>query len=187
MTNQSKDFSDIAQQARALAAKNERVDWDMVALNAVVLPLSLFQFGFDTTDRSKCKTEPMPDEWLQAVAGMPGISKTGLSHLAKALSQKGFVSVQDAVDFADIERREHGKNALKKINEKMKDTRPAGSALLLARLENELPGTIDQFLKDTKEVVKAVTGAAAFAAETSILVGRELGALANVLKNFRQG
>lgn len=185
MTDTNIYFHDIAKQAKLLAKQNEQSDWAKVSINAFLIPASFGSFWLDTTDNSKAKEQAMPDDWLQAVAGLPNVSKSGLNHLAKALTRNGFVSVQDAMDFVEIEQQEMGEEQKKQIGKGKEQQQASGAAMLLARAEKDLPGTIDRFVEGTKDIVQAASGAAAFATEKAVWLGKGLGAIAASMKDIR--
>jgi hypothetical protein len=178
-------FHDIAKQAKILAKQNEQTDWAKVSLNVFLIPATFGSFWLDTTDNSKAKEQAMPDDWLQAVASLPNVSKSGLNHLAKVLTKKGFISVQDAMDFVEIERRDMAEERKKNAGKGKEQQQAMGAAMLLARAEKDLPGTIDRFVEGTKDIVQAASGAAAFATEKAVWLGKGLGAIAASMKDIR--
>lgn len=180
------DFKTIAQQAKSLAERNTKTDFAAVALNIVALPLSMGCFLFPTDDTSKTTEVAVPDEWLASVAGLPSISRKGLELLVDAMKAKGWVSVAEAVRFIEIEQaamlaaQETDENATKAAEA------PGGASLLLARAEKELPGTIKRFAEGAQTFAQAAGGVLSFTAEKAVWVGKGLGAVAGLMRDFRK-
>lgn len=175
------NFEQIAQQAASLAKENRRVSWDAVTLNVLLVPL--MGWGVvDTTDKAQLSKTPMPDEWLQAVASLPDISQDGLKSLASALTRSGFVSVLDALEFVESERAALSASASRKGGNEL----ASGAAMLLARAEQEAPGSIERFAEAARDLATAAAGAASFTIEKAVWFGKGLGAIANVMKDIRK-
>ena len=77
----------------------------------------------------------MADEWLKMVSDYKEASPEGLSFLAKQLSKKGYVSIGDAADWVDIEKKEQEKKEVKKAI--IDSSRFPGAASLLNRAKKE--------------------------------------------------
>lgn len=117
------------------------------------LILSVGVYAAEIASKHKSQSEsPMPDDWLQQVSNTPNISKRGLSHLAKCLQRKGFVSVVDAMEWARIEEQE----ALKAVDQERRHTRLGsdGAKSLLLRAKDECPGILS--VLDLDAAVKRV-------------------------------
>lgn len=70
----------------------------------VGLILGLVGFaGSAIADRRSLTDARMPDAWMAELALAPDVSQVGLAFLARRLADRSFVSVQDALDFLDIE------------------------------------------------------------------------------------
>lgn len=106
---------------------------------------------------SKHKSETvMPDDWLQKVSDSPEASKRGLAFLAKRLDKKGFITVKDAEEWANIEKSEALKKEAKKAREEGIQT--TGAQALLARAEKECSGLLGNLNMDS--AMKSITDAA---------------------------
>jgi hypothetical protein len=178
----SAEFEAIAAQAMTLANKHTSTNWGAVALNAAVLPFLLTPI-MSIEDKSQLKTTAIDDDWLAAVAGMPQVSKAGLSHLASALERKGWVSVEEAATFVEIEAASY-EDDCRRIKAEQATKQP-GAAMLLARAEQELPGAIQRFADGAKEFAQAAGGVVAFAAEKAMWAGKGLGTVASWMKELR--
>lgn len=172
-------FQEIARQAEALAKKNHHVDEGKALWNLVLIPF-LGVGALDTTDRKALADVPMPDEWLQAVASLKDVSKTGIRDLAAGLTDKGFVSVLDALEFV---RREESVRAVQKhevaVAEQLENL---GCVMLLARAEKEAPGTLAKIAERATEAASAAVSAASFAVEKAFVIGKGLGTVAAMLR-----
>ena len=180
------DFESIARQAKSLAAENTATDFGAVALNIVALPLTMGLFFIDTDDKTKTKEAAVPDEWLAAVAGLPAISRKGLELLANAMSEKGWVSVAEAVDFIEIEQKSMHSEEKKNESATKAAASSVGASLLLVRAEKELPGTIKRFAESAKSFAEAAGGVLSFTAEKAIWIGKGLGAVASFMRDVRK-
>lgn len=116
---------------------------------AAHLPLGLLLVvGSNVADslakRKKQSETPMPDEWLQQVSESDNVSPEGIEMLAKALKKRGFVSVKDAINWADHERRLAEKNAKEAALRKKdgSDENISGASMILARAKTELTDRI---------------------------------------------
>lgn len=81
--------------------------------------------------RDDTKNQQMPDDWLQRVAAAPDASQEGLAFLAKCLANKGFVTVQQAMQWSAIEQQ-----AATFKQQKAEGLMP-GATALLARAQAE--------------------------------------------------
>lgn len=72
---------------------------------ALVLGLSGVA-GEAYSQRKDLSEARMPDEWLGKVADTPEASQEGVAHLARRLADKGFVSVNDALEWLSIEEQQ---------------------------------------------------------------------------------
>lgn len=178
------DFEKIAADATALANKHTRVDWEAVAANVFLVPLTMGAIALSTTDKDALKKAAMPDEWLQAVASLPDISQKGLELLATDLSRNGYVSVQAASEFVNLEKT--AAESRKQADSSAKSKPATGAAMLLARAEKELPGSIARFTLMANDVASAAWGFASFTLEKTILAGKGLGSIASMLKDIRK-
>ena len=95
----SSSFEILAEEARLLKASHMRVD-----PASYVLGLLLGMSSSGKTDAAKAKETPISEVWLAEVAKLPSISAKGLSFLAQALTDKGWVSVFEAAEFVDMEQ-----------------------------------------------------------------------------------
>lgn len=77
----------------------------------------------------------MPDEWLVSVSKSNDISKEGISYLAKCIEKKGYVSVSDALNWVEIEKKMDGRAALKSTIDDGKSQ--VGAGMILNRAINE--------------------------------------------------
>ncbi|WP_413460729.1 hypothetical protein [Herbaspirillum huttiense] len=175
------EMKDIASQAEDLYQKHQKTDWAAVAANLFLFPITYGVLSINTDDVSELRAAAMPDDWLKAVASLPNLSKKGLATLADDLTKNGFVSVYTARKFVEIETNERSE-----ANSSPKEVASAGSAMILARAEKELPGTIKRFAESAKDVAGAMSGFASFTIEKSILAGKGLGAAAEFLKTLRK-
>lgn len=105
--------------------------------------------------------------------------------MTKSLSKKGFVSVQDAIDFVKIEKREMAAQQKILVDQEKEQRQATGAAMLLARAEKELPGSIERFIEGTKGIVQAASGVAGFATETAVWLGKGLGTVVNHMRDSR--
>lgn len=185
MTTRKSEFERIADEAKSLHRDAQDTDWALVALNLVLFPFVLGP-AVSVADNTKSKEQPMPDEWLQVVSTLKPISKRGLKLLSDALATKGYVSVHDAYSFVEIEQRCAADTEARLKDHTEAASQVTGAAMLLARAERDLPGTIDRYYEDTKDLIAAASGAAAFAAEKAIWIGKGLGGLAQSLEKFRK-
>lgn len=178
------DFKQIAVEAQRIAAEHTGTDWGAVAVNTLTILIALTPV-MDTSDKSKLDSTAMHDDWLAAVAGLPSVSKNGLRLLAKAVERKGWVSVAEALDFIHLEEmaQEEAREAM--ATDSAKEHR--GAAMLLARAEAELPGTIQRFADGAKDFAVAATGVLAFTAEKTLWVGHGLGTVAGWMRQLRKG
>lgn len=182
------EFKDIAKEAQLMAKKNRKDSPEALLLNLFLFPLTLGAVCVPLEDKSHLKTVPMPDEWVDGVSQLPSISRQGLELLAEAIQKKGWVSIAEAIKFAEIEEQcaaEISKTEQAKT-EKEKAEQSPGAIKLLARAEQELPGTIDRLIEKSTEVAKAAAGVASFVTEKSIWVGKGLGSVANILRTIRK-
>jgi hypothetical protein len=176
------NFDEIARQAELLAKENRKISWDAVALNVLLVPL--LGVSRDTTDKRALAQTAMPDEWLQAVASLPAISQDGLKTLAADLAKHGFVSVEAALEFVEAESAAKS-NVL--AHESIQECQQAiGAAMLLARAERDLPGSIARFADSARDVVSAAAGVASFTIEKAIWVGKGVGIVATAMKDLRK-
>lgn len=180
--NKSTTFDAIASEAATLVGKHTKTDWGAVAVNAVVLPFLLTPI-MSVEDKSQLKTTAIGDDWLAAVAGLPKVSREGLSLLAKGLEAKGWVSVAEAAEFIRIES-DAQRIASEQAKSEQATARP-GAAMLLARAEHELPGAIHRFAEGAKDFVEAAGGVLAFTVEKTLWVSKGLGAIAAWMKEMR--
>lgn len=90
---------------------------------------------YDAIETKKNMDEPILDEWLKMVSDYKEASPEGLAFLAKQLSKKGYVSIGDAADWVDIERKEQEKKELK--NAITDSSRFPGAVSLLSRVKKE--------------------------------------------------
>lgn len=93
-----------------------------------------------THNRKRSKT-PMPDDWLKEVSESSDVSEKGLSYLAKALKKKGYVSVADAVTWAQIEKVETEK--VKAKAERENSLAASGAQALMARASSQCVDFLD--------------------------------------------
>lgn len=94
------------------------------------------------SEKRSLKKKPMPDSWMQRVSESENVSKEGLSFLTIKISEKGFVSVSDALAFIEIENKiQTGEEITIK-----KEHNNTGAESLLKRALNECRDTLD---KDT--------------------------------------
>ncbi len=176
------DFDQIARQAAALAKENRKVNWDAVAQNVLLVPL--LGLRRDTSDKIALAKTAMPDEWLQAVASLPVISQDGLKTLANEITEHGFVSVKAALEFVEAES---AAMSSARTQESIEEGQQAtGAAMLLARAERELPGSIARFADSARDLVSAAAGVASFTIEKAIWVGKGFGAVATAMKDLRK-
>lgn len=172
----------LAADARALAKRNQKVSADAVVLNIITSCL-LMGPVMSIEDRQHWTTIAISDEWLEAAASLPAISRKGLELLAKALQVKGWVSVAEAIEFVELE--ELASKAQTQQADALNQSQMPGAAALLARAESDLPGTIDRFAESAMDAALAVGGVLAFSYEKTILVGKGLGAAARFVRNLR--
>lgn len=90
---------------------------------------------YDAIETKKNMDEPISDEWLKMVSDYKEASPEGLAFLAKQLSKKGYVSIGDAADWVDIERKEQEKKEVK--NAITDSSRFPGAVSLLSRAKKE--------------------------------------------------
>lgn len=185
MSDKKDNFNEIASQASVLLQQNQETNWSLVCLNVLLIPTTLGALCLPTDDNSKAREKAVPDEWLKAVASLPNVSKEGLGFMTKSLSKKGFVSVQDAIDFVKIEKREMAAQQKIRVDQEKEQLQATGAAMLLARAEKELPGSIERFIEGTKGIVQAASGVAGFATETAVWLGKGLGTVVNHMRDSR--
>lgn len=168
MAKPKNNFEVIAAQAAEIADRHTKLDVGSVAINCFLLmflaPL------ISTDDKSAHKTTPIGDDWLAAVAGLPQISKDGLALLAHALEKKGWVSIEEAGRFVQIEIAAGEKE--RERAEAVESMEQPGASMLLARAEHELPGTIERFANGAKDFGQAAVDVVAFAANKAALLGK---------------
>lgn len=181
MTEIKEGFDLIARRAEEAARENTRIDWESVALNALTIPL--LGIPINAEDTSKLDSVPMDDEWLGAVSGLPTISKQGLRFLSDAVAAKGWVSVREAVRFIEIEQKAASLQKEKAEGEERRTN--VGTAMLLARAERELPGTIARVTEGAKDLAEAAANVVIFTKEAALATGRSMGAAAEWLRNRR--
>lgn len=80
----------------------------------------------------------MPDTWLEAVADLPEISKVGLAFLGDRINERGFVSIQDALDFLAMETDRARRSHQAKV---MRPPLTKGASKVLARVYGYTPAT----------------------------------------------
>lgn len=178
MTTEAKGLEALAMEANKAGRSLVATSWEKVALNALTIPL--LGATVDVSDVSRQDEVPIKDDWLGAVAGLPAVSKKGLRHLSDALSEKGWVSVREAIRFVEIEETEQ---ASAKVDEVARAKRSnAGAAMLLARAEQELPGTIGRIAEGARELAEAATSMALFTKEAAVFTGRTASAAAAWLR-----
>lgn len=90
---------------------------------------------YDAIETKKNLDEPIADEWLKMVSDYKEASPEGLAFLAKQLSKKGFISIGDAADWVDIEKKEQEKKEVK--NAITDSSRFPGAVSLLNRAKKE--------------------------------------------------
>jgi hypothetical protein len=174
-------IDNIGQETTDLARAKTRISWGAVALNAISIPLS--GVIIDTEDKSALATTSVDDAWLAAVAGLPTVSRRGLEFLSSALNNKGWVSIDEALRFVEIEK-DHREVAIQTEAVKAVVVN-RGAAMLLARAESELPGTLARVAENAKDIAIAAVGVANFTKEVAILSGKSLGVAAGWVKNLR--
>lgn len=180
------DFESIASQAKQLAVENTKTDFGVVALNIVALPLTMGVFCLDSDDKTKTHEVAVPDEWLASVASLPIISRNGLELLAEAMKAKGWVSVAEAVRFIELEQAASQSTSQAKKSAAKSNPSTVGASMLLARAEQELPGTIKRFAEGAQSFVEAAGGVLSFTMEKALWVGKGLGAIAGLMRDIRK-
>lgn len=181
MNEISKGFEQIAREASDLGRSLDTFSWGKVALNALTIPL--LGFDVDVGDSSQLDKVQIDDEWLGAVAGLPRVSKKGLRHLSDAIADKGWVSVREAMRFVEIEQKVQAAQMAEAEAEERRSS--AGAAMLLARAERELPGTIGRIADGAKDLAEAATAMVVFTKEAALFTGRSAGAAAGWLRGLR--
>ncbi|TBW57381.1 hypothetical protein EZI54_06910 [Marinobacter halodurans] len=111
-----------------------------IGVGAANLPLGLMMIvgsyvAQAVTYKQRQSEVVMPDSWLQQVSDSPEVSRKGLAHLAKCLDRKGFVSVKDAVVWAEIEKTEADKERRQK--DRQGRLEGSGAAALLSRAQRD--------------------------------------------------
>lgn len=106
-------------------------------------------------NKENLDNQNMPDQWLKDVSESKDVSPKGLAFLSKQVSKKGFVTVNDALKFLDIEKEVENKNRENNIeNNEYLD----GAKSLLLRAQKECKGLINPetlnsgFLKIKKSI-----------------------------------
>lgn len=174
-------IDDIGRETEELARINTRLSWAAIALNAITIPLS--GVALDVEDKSALRTSQVDDAWLAAVAGLPTISRSGLEFLSVALGKKGWVSIEEALKFVDIEKAHQQEEKQVGTAERLLKNR--GAVMLLARAESELPGTLARVTAGAKDVAVAALGVMNFTKEVAVFSGKSLGAIASWAKSVR--
>lgn len=103
----------------------------------------------------------MPDDWLVSVSKSGDISKEGISYLAKCIDKKGYVSVSDALNWVEIEKKVDGKAVLKNTIDDGRSQ--VGASMILNRAVNEcgFKKTIaigKEFVSDSIDVIGEKAG-----------------------------
>ncbi len=174
-------IDDIDLEAHEMARASTRLSWGAVALNAVMIPVS--GFAVEVEDKSALKTSRMDDAWLAAVAGLPAISRQGLEYLTGALVAKGWVSIEEALKFVEIEKRQS--REFERVESSKPSLENRGAVMLLARAESELPGTLARVAEGAKDVATAALGVLNFTKEVAVFSGKSLGVIASWVKSAR--
>jgi hypothetical protein len=174
-------IENLSQETAAIARAKTRISWGAVALNAISIPLS--GVTIDTEDKSALATTAVDDAWLAAVAGLPTVSRRGLEFLSSALGDKGWVSIDEALRFVEIEKSQRDVAVQAEAAKAAVANR--GAAMLLARAESELPGTLARVAENAKDIAIAAVGVANFTKEVAILSGKSLGTAAGWVKSIR--
>lgn len=122
---------------------------------AVILPAALIAGTVGVLDKIKpnhpeARRRHMPDTWLAQVANWEDASVEGSRFLRKLLAKQGHITVHQAVQWLEIER----KNALSVAQEQQRKAhlRQPGAAALLA--VDDAPGVVEQVLAKAADSVK---------------------------------
>lgn len=174
------DIGVLEARTSRLVAQNTSLDWNAVTLNILALPF--VGAVFDVDDKSALAGIAVEDEWLATASRLPVISREGMELLAKGLEKKGWISVAEAERFVKIERDA--------FLRRPKDTEPEaasreGAAMLLARAEKELPGTLKRIAEGAGDLADAAKGVLMFSTEAAIFAGKGVGALAGWMRHAR--
>lgn len=126
----------------------------LLAILPVALPvsLSLMAGGFicnAVSENKNLNTTSMPDEWLVKVSESKQVSKKGLGYLAKKVEKKGFVSVKEAIEFLDIEKKHEAR-----LNAENKVVLPEGVKKILERDKSN--SLTNKLLENGKETFSSV-------------------------------
>lgn len=181
MTAQIEGFDAIEREVDAAGRSLVFTNWEKVALNALTIPL--LGMPVDVSDSSRQDETAIGDEWLGAVAGLPTVSSKGLRYLSDALAAKGWVSVREATRFIEIEKAAAAK--VRAVEEAHEQRSNVGAAILLARADRDLPGTISRVAEGAKDLADAAAAMAVFTKEVALVTGRGVGAAAGWLRNLR--
>ena len=122
----------------------------------IVLGLAtMVNSSLDTTSKNKRNLSDarMPDSWLKEVADSDFLSDEGLKYLTNILNKKGYVSVEDALRYVEIENEIAKKN--QKLKEKEKLLENEGALSILKKAESKF-GT--EYLDSTKNYLKNMSG-----------------------------
>lgn len=174
-------LDDIGRETKELALTKTRLSWGAIALNAITVPLT--GCVIDVEDKSALRTSQVDDAWLAAVAGLPTISRSGLEFLSAALVHKGWVSIEEALQFVDIEKVQSKES--EKIASAKSSLENRGAVMLLARAESELPGTLARVAEGAKDIAVAALGVLNFTKEVAVFSGKSLGVIASWAKSMR--
>lgn len=124
-------------------------------LPLAVLILSIGEIAGAIESKTNLSKTAMSDEWLAEVS-KNDVSQEGLAFLAKKLSFQGYVSVQDAADWMEIESKEAKKReTAQKIHEAQQHP---GASALLERAKRECGSMLntDFFTKGLDLVEKVI-------------------------------
>lgn len=128
-------INEVKKQIKSTSVSNK---WTLMAnfgpyfavfnLPLAIAILSIGEIAGAIESKTNLSQTAMSDEWLAEVS-KNDVSQEGLAFLAKKLSSQGYVSVQDAADWMEIEEVEAKKReTAQKIQETQKH--PGASALL---------------------------------------------------------
>lgn len=122
---------------------------------AVIIPAALIAGTVGVLDKIKpnhqeARRRHMPDTWLAQVANWEDASVEGSRFLRKLLAKQGHITVEQAAQWLEIER----KNARSVAQEQQRKAHlgQSGAAALLA--VNQAPGVVEQVLAKAADSVK---------------------------------